>query len=33
VCSSDLLDKMFFEHEFMMIVIGYHLSRVVKIQN
>ena len=27
------LDKMFFEHEFMMVVIGYHLSRVVKIQN
>jgi predicted polyphosphate/ATP-dependent NAD kinase len=27
------LDKMFFEHEFMMIVIGYRFSRVVKIQN
>jgi predicted polyphosphate/ATP-dependent NAD kinase len=27
------LDKMFFEHVFIMVVIGYHLSRVVKIQN
>ena len=27
------LDKMFFEHEFIMVVIGYRLSRVVKIQN
>jgi predicted polyphosphate/ATP-dependent NAD kinase len=27
------LDKMFYNHEFMMIVIGYRLSRVVKIQN
>ena len=26
------LDKMFFEHEFMMVVIGYRLSRVVKLQ-
>ncbi len=26
------LDKMFFEHEFMMVVIGYRLSRVVRIQ-
>jgi len=26
------LDNMFFEHEFMMIVIGYRLSRVVKLQ-
>lgn len=27
------LDKMFFDHEFMMVVIGYRLSRVVKLQN
>jgi predicted polyphosphate/ATP-dependent NAD kinase len=27
------LDKMFYNHEFMMVVIGYRLSRVVKIQN
>jgi predicted polyphosphate/ATP-dependent NAD kinase len=27
------LDKIFFNHEFMMVVIGYRLSRVVKIQN
>ncbi len=27
------LDKMFYDHEFMMVVIGYRLSRVVKIQN
>jgi len=26
------LDKMFFEHEFMLVVIGYRLSRVVRIQ-
>ncbi len=27
------LDKMFFDHEYMMVVIGYRLSRVVKLQN
>lgn len=27
------LDKMFFNHEFMMVIIGYRLSRVVKIQD